>query len=106
MYTDIVPMFLLLECILNIFFFAVPFTAKQDMTIKKILEKTKLQRSLVRYAHKNCTIVLFNSIYLVLVYNFFVRFHSIEAEICASQKISKMIAAPSVEWFSPKVDRH
>ena len=40
------------------------------MTIKKNLVKTELQRPLVRYVHKNCTIVFSNSIHLMYTFLF------------------------------------
>ena len=55
----------LIVCTLCNNFCAIPYTTSRDMTIKRILEKTEFLHHLVKYVHKNCTIVLSNSVYLV-----------------------------------------
>ena len=57
--------FFLIECILCKKNCAVPLNTSRDIAIRRILEKTRLQRPLVTYKYKNCTIFLSNSLYLV-----------------------------------------
>ena len=75
------------------------------MTNERIFEKTELQHLLMNYIDKNCTIVFSNSIDLLnkSLCDFFKK----KPRSAHPKKIGKrLIAAPSIERFPPKVDRH
>ena len=105
MYTQIVPMLFLIECILCKNFCAIPFCTSQDMTIKRVLEKTELQCLLARYVHTNCNIFFFNNTYLVckILCNFI---QQKPKSVHFKKSGKRLIAALFVKRFLSKVDRH
>ena len=65
--TEIISISSLALHIFHLKFWAIPCNRSWDMTIKRIFYKTELQHPLLRYKHKNCTIVLSNSIYILYI---------------------------------------